>query len=104
MPSGWRIGATQLKHAPKPHAMWFSSETSQGISKASTRRARAASMGEGPQPTIRAGRSPCFSRRAKSSVTNPRCPAEPSSVAISTSIPTWRKSLTPASNAAVRTP
>ena len=57
-PSSWRIGATQLKHAPKPHAMWFSSETSQGMRWVATSLARAASMAGGPQPTTFAGLSP----------------------------------------------
>ena len=93
MPSVWRIGATQLKHAPNPQAMWFSSETSQGISILPDQtRARAASMGTGR--SRRSGRDarPVATDEPSSSVTNPWCPAEPSSVAISTSIPAWRKS------------
>ena len=37
-------GATQLKQTPKPQAMWFSSETSQGISYRPARRVSAASI------------------------------------------------------------
>ena len=64
-------GATQLKQAPKPQAMWFSSETSQGMRKVATSLAKAASMAGGPQPTTFAGLSPSARRRASKSVTKP---------------------------------
>src|SRR6185437_12424349 len=55
-PSGWRIGATQLKQAPKPQAMWFSRERSQATWWRSTSLESAASIAGGPQPTTFAGR------------------------------------------------
>src|SRR5947199_183647 len=73
-PSAWRIGATQLKQAPKPQAMWFSSERSHSIPCRSTILDRTSSMAGGPHPTTLSGRSPRSRRRARRSVTYPRYP------------------------------
>ena len=79
------VGSTQHRHAPRPHAIIFSSDTSQSAPMRRASRAMAFIIGSGPQQYMRSH----FPDSALLVVTMPCSPADPSSVEMC-SLPIFR--------------